>query len=185
MDLVSLGKLTTNDHKAQYQLVKFNKALKLDDFQNARDALVKAFEYDSASTDVQENDGILKFSEKKYIDSGAIFRKLYQKTQMGRHLYYATLNYAYILKSMPPENFKIDRTELESQFQMISKHIESRVDFSKELLLLQIYLLKKAVVLDTGIEQSAQQMMSEMPFQFTQYFLGECIPGSDRSEAYK
>lgn len=159
LDLMTQGKLSGNERKSQYQLVKFNKAFNLGDIQNARDALVKAISLDPASPEVKENDAVLAFSQKNYAEAAKIFKNLYDHSGWGRHLY------GFVLSTI--NNKSLDGAAI---FPLIEKHLNTRVDFGKELALLQLYIIKKFLPDNNDMYQQYRNMFIQFPYQFSKYF---------------
>jgi hypothetical protein len=159
LDLMTKGKVIGNERKSQYQLVKFNKAFNLGDIQNAKDALVKAIDLDPSAIDVKENNALFYFAQKKYLDSALIFKNLYDTSNYGRYLYGHILS----LIQAKALNGPI-------AFQMIEKHIRSRVDFNKELLFLQVYVIKKGLSDNPDLYRQYFGLFLDFPHQMTKYF---------------
>lgn len=159
LDLMTKGKVIGNERKSQYQLVKFNKAFNLGDVQNARDSLVKAIDLDPSAVDVKENEAILYFSQKKFVDSARIFKNLYDVNSHGRYLY------GYVLSQINAKSINGPVA-----FQMLDNHIRSRVEFNKEILFLQLYMIKKGLV-DSSIQYRDHfDRFVDFPHQMTKYF---------------
>ncbi len=159
LDLMTLGKVIGNERKSQYQLVKFNKAFNLGDIQNAKAALIKAIDLDPSAIDVKENDALLSFTQKKYNESSKAFKNLYDISNQGRYLY------GYILSQI---NAKALNGQVASQ--MIEKHLSQRVDFNKELLFLQIYILKKGNSEHQDLYRQYLGQFLDFPHQMSKYF---------------
>ncbi len=160
MSILSSGKITSNEKKAQYQLVKFNKAFNLSDVQNAQDALVKAYDFDSTSLETKENDGILKFFEKKYADSSKLFKQVYDQSQNGRSLYLYTLSEL--------NNPQIKIIEI---LETIDKHIQQRWDFKKELALISLFLIRKnKIEYDQDKQDKLYADFFNTPIRFQSFF---------------
>lgn len=159
LDLMFKGKVVGNERKSQYQLVKFNKAFNLGDIQNARDSLVKAIDLDPSAADVKENDALLSLSQKKYSDSARIFKNLYDNSNQGRYLYGFVLSQIYAKTINGP-----------AAFEMLEKHVKSRVEFTKELLFLQIYLIKKGLAGSADGYRDYFSLFVDFPHQMTKYF---------------
>lgn len=159
LDYMTKGKVIGNERKSQYQLVKFNKAFNLGDIQNARDSLVKAIDLDPSAIDVKENDAILSFAQKKYTDSARIFKNLYDISSQGRYLY------GYVLSQINAKSINGPLT-----FQILENHIKNRVEYNKELLFLQIYMLKKGLVDHSELYRERFGAFVDFPHQMTKYF---------------
>jgi hypothetical protein len=159
LDLMTRGKVIGNERKSQYQLVKFNKAFNLGDIQNARDSLVKAIDLDPSATDVKENDAILSFAQKKYNDSARIFKNLYDVSNQGRYLY------GHVLSQI---NGKTINGPV--AFQILENHTRNRVEFNKELLFLQIYMIKKGLIDNPDLYREHFTAFVDFPHQMTKYF---------------
>lgn len=142
LDLASKGKINGNERKSQYQLYKFNKALSIGDMQNASDALVKAITLDPLSLEAKENDAQFYFLKKKHQESAQLYKSLYTQTNKGDYLFGYILN-LYFTKSIESQAEQINL--------LIEKHLQSRVEFSKELLLIQLYIQKKYLHLNEDI----------------------------------
>lgn len=163
IELFSTGKITGNERKSEYQLYKFNKAFNLGDFQNAKDALVKAYEFDSASSEVKENDAVFNFATQKYLESAKKYKDLYDKSFLGRHLYGYVLSLINDKTSDQSENLK-NLTPVLHDF--ILKHY----DYTKELSLLGIYILKKYSINNVLFLEDMLNQLRSFPIQFTRYF---------------
>jgi hypothetical protein len=161
LDFIAKDKIVGNERKSQYQLVKFNRALNLGDIQNAKDALVKAIDLDPSSLEVKENDAVLFFSQKKYLDAAKVYKNLYTQFNQGSYLYGYTLGLIY------EKSASID---IEQAYQMIEKHLAQRSDFNKELLFLQMYLLKKRLSLPADTYEHVYRQFTEFPYQFARKF---------------
>lgn len=159
LDLMTKGKVIGNERKSQYQLVKFNKAFNLGDIQNARDSLVKAIDLDPSAVDVKENDAILSFAQKKYADSARIFKNLYDLSSQGRYLY------GYVLSQINAKSLNGPVV-----FQILDNHIKNRVDFNKELLFLQVYMIKRGLVDHQDLYRDRFAALIDFPHQMTKYF---------------
>ena len=159
LDLMTKGKVVGNERKSQYQLVKFNKAFNLGDVQNAKEALIKAIDLDPTAVDVKENDAILSFSQKKYADSARLFKNLYDQSSEGRYLY------GYVLSQIDAHSINGS-----AAFQLIEKHLNSRIDFKKELLFLQIYILKKILPPNSEQLRNYLSLFLDFPHQMAKYF---------------
>ncbi len=159
LDLMSSGKVIGNERKSQYQLIKFNKAFNLGDLENAKGALIKAIDLDPSALDVKENDALMSFAQKKYNESSKIFKNLYDVSNQGRHLY------GYILSQINAKSLNGPLA-----FQMIDKHINNYVDFNKELLFLQVYLIKKGLSGDPHLYRQYFDQFIDFPHQMTKYF---------------
>ncbi len=154
LDLVTTDKLEGNERNSQYQLFKVYKAYNLGDTQNAQDALVKAIDLDPSSQDVKENNALFSFYQKKYAISSKIFKELYDQYGHGRYLY------GHVLSQIKNNNVDSAQT-----LKAIDGHIQKRVDFSKELMLLHLYLSKKNQTSELYYEQFVQ-----FPHAFSKYF---------------
>ncbi|MBC7456669.1 MAG: hypothetical protein H7235_00205, partial [Bdellovibrionaceae bacterium] len=159
LDYMTKGKVIGNERKSQYQLVKFNKAFNLGDVQNARDSLVKATDLDPSSVDVKENDALLLFAQKKYTDSARIFKNLYDVSSQGRYLY------GYVLSQI---NAKAINGPV--VYQLLENHIHNRIEFNKEILFLQIYMIKKGLVELPDQYRNHFELFIDFPHQMTKYF---------------
>lgn len=161
LDLISKGKMVGNDRKVQYQLVKFNNAFNLGDTQNAEDALVKAIALDASSLEVKENDAILSLTKERFPEAAKAFKNLYDQSNLGRLLY------GYIISLVLDPKQSLDANLI---FHMIEKHVNARVDFNKELLFLQLYVIKKYLPENADLYNQYYNAFVQFPHRFSKYF---------------
>lgn len=121
--------------KALLDIVEFNQSLQDQDVKKARESLIRAKDLDPASDLIKEDDAILAYYESKFDQAAKIFHELFKVNPKGRILFgYAV---SVIAKSSP------DVSEDNSLISEIDRYTTTKVDFKKELLLINMFLNKR------------------------------------------
>ena len=118
--------------KSQIELIEFNKYLQLNKLKEAKGFLVNAMDLDPDSDIVRENSAILSYLESQYKESSAQFLYLFNKLNKGRFLYGYALNH-----------FKDPQISDLELLEKIERYFSTRVEYQKELTLVQIVLAIK------------------------------------------
>lgn len=118
--------------KSQIALIQFNKSLLLNQLNEAKGFLVIAKDLDPDSDVIKENSAILSYLENNIAESAAQFLSLFNRLNKGRLLYGYALNHL--------QEPQISDLEL---LEKIERYLSTRVEYKKELLMVQILLAIK------------------------------------------
>lgn len=125
------GRLTT-EQKSKIELIRFNQKLSAGDIKGAQNHLIQAKDADPRSVQVLENEALFSYILKEYRKSKNSYEELFKNENKGRFLLGIALN-----------EIQMDISENTALMEMIDRYTSTRVDFKKELLLIQIYLASK------------------------------------------
>lgn len=159
IDVSTSGKIIGNEKKSQFHLFKFNKAIQLSDFGNANESLVKAIDLDPSALDVKENDATFMFFQKKYSEASKLFKKLYDQTSKGRFLY------GYMISQYYAQTINFNEC-----YKLIEDHLFQRIDFSRELLLFQMLIVKKKFPNDQHMFNIYYEKFVTFPSRMSTFF---------------
>ncbi len=120
------------EQKVKIDLVKFNKKMALNNFSEAKGELINAKDLSPEYETVQENEAIINLIENQNKVSTNQFLKLFTGLNKGRFLLGAALNH-------------LSRAEMSDveMMEKIDRYLSTRIEYKKELLLVQIYLSLK------------------------------------------
>ncbi len=118
--------------KSQIALIQFNKSLLLNQLNDAKGFLVIAKDLDPDSDVIKENSAILSYLENNTAESASQFLSLFTRLNKGRLLYGYALNHL--------QDPQISDVEL---LEKIERYLSTRIDYKKELILVQILLAIK------------------------------------------
>lgn len=155
--------------KSQIELIEFNKSLNLNNINEAKGHLIRAKDIEPESESVKENEAILSYLEGQNKNSSEQFLNLFKQQNKGRYLLGYGLNL--LKKSQAADSDVIEKIE---------RYLFTRIEFNKELILLQITLSLKNAKL-----KEAEQFIIDFtnaPIGMSQKFK---IPGLTYSEIYK
>jgi tetratricopeptide (TPR) repeat protein len=173
-------KKINNQQNAQAELVLFNKKLALNSIQEAKGHLIAAKDVNSESDIVKENEAILNYLENNNEASQSLFLNLFNTSNKGRYLFGLALNH---LKK--PTTFSDNEIT-----EKIERYLSTRIEFKKELHLIQIYLSLKnsnlsaaklftTEFLNTPVQLSRQFMISGLIYSSI-YKFEKIIPYFDK-----
>jgi len=121
--------------KAIIDIIEFQQALQDQNLKSAHESIIRAKDLDPTSDFIKENEAILNMIEKKYDKTAVAFLDIFKRQEKGRHLF----AYA-ISQALNPE---ITTDDIIKTITEIDRFLAVRVDFKKELLLVNMFLNKK------------------------------------------
>ena len=150
------GKLSV-EQKAKLELIRFTQAMSAGDLKAAEKYLLQAKDIDPGSSYVLESEAQLFYQQKNYKKSFEIFESLFKNENKGRFLLGMSLNHL----QMPTASDAavIDKND---------RYLATRVDYKKELLIIQMYLSGK-----TGQSTALSNYLKEFfatPLRITDHF---------------
>jgi len=133
-ELKSSGQLS-DAKKALLDAIDFQQALQEQNFKKANESIIRAKDLDPASDLIKEDEAILNFLEENYQKAAITYLELFKRHEKGRQLF------IYALSQALNPDLTIDDTN--KTITEVDRFLAVRVDFKKELLLVNMFLNKK------------------------------------------